>query len=483
MTATATTLLQRLGAFTVDAHHALPEDVAVSVERRTLDILGLCLAALELPTSAAAIGFAADQGGSDQAAAIGLGRTSASWAAFVNGVLAHSLDYDDTHLPSILHPSASVIPAALAMAERQHRDGDRLVPAIAAGLEICVRLGMAGYDRKSNNSVYFEHGQHATSICGAVGAAAAAAALIGDEPDAQLITDAMGIAISMAGGVIEANRSGGTVKRMHCGWAAHAGVTAAGLAAAGITGPPTGLEGRFGFFQAFLQGNAALHEVTDGLGEQWEVPKIFFKPYPANHFTHTIVDAGRQLAERGVTPDRIASAHIGVAGPIVRTLGEPLAIKQQPTTSYQAQFSGPYALAVGLFGGGGLGSALEDYTDELAVDPARRRLMGTVTVGADARCDAIYPYQFPSVVTVRTVEGDEVEVAVLVNRGGSENPLTADELGRKFHDNAARVVDDETIAQVAHRVGRLRSESDLPGLLGLLARPAVPTDQTLGRAL
>jgi len=236
----------------------------------------------------------------------------ATLAAFVNGVLAHSLDYDDTHLPSVLHPSASVVPAALAAAQAAGADGQALISAVAAGLEVCVRTGMAGYDQDARNSTFFDHGQHATSICGALGGAVSAAVLLG--LDAVGVTNALGIAASMAAGLIEANRTGGTVKRMHCGWAAHSAVSAAQLAAEGFTGPPTVLEGRFGFYQAWLHGQFDPAAITDGLGETWLVPDIFFKPYPANHFTHTAIDAAIELRSRGLRPEDVVVAGAGGAG-------------------------------------------------------------------------------------------------------------------------------------------------------------------------
>jgi 2-methylcitrate dehydratase PrpD len=462
------TLLQRLSTFAHDCRSSLPEEVADSVRQRALDIIGLAAAAVDLESSQAVAGFVRDQAGPPEAAAIGLGRTSAAWAAFSNGVLAHSLDYDDTHLPSILHPSASVVPAALAAAERAGAGGEVLVGAVAAGLEICVRLGMAGYDRSAGNSTYFEHGQHATSICGAIGAAAAAAAL---RPGAtpKRIGDAMAIAVSMASGVIEANRTGGTVKRVHCGWAAHSAVVAADLAERGITGPPTALEGRFGFFQAFLHGIYDGDEVVRGLGSDWHVPGIFFKPYPANHFTHTAVDAARRLAERGLRPDDVARAHLAVASPTVRTIGEPLEVKQRPETGYQAQFSGPYAVVAGLLGGGGLAVALEDYTDELARDPVRRELMSRVTVGSDPRCDEIFPAQFPAILTVTTHDGRELVEQVLVNRGGPQNPLSDAELARKFRDNAARGFEPDRVSEIEKAVAGLGRGTDAMQLGALLA--------------
>ena len=176
-------------------------------------------------------------------------------------------------------------------------------------------------------------------------------------------------------GIIEANRTGGTVKRIHCGWAAHSAVSAAELVAHGLTGPPTVLEGRFGFFQAWLHGRFDAARSTDGLGETWAVPDIFFKPYPANHFTHAAVDAAAALRAAGIGPDDVERLTLGVPAPNLRTIGEPIEVKRAPETGYMAQFSGPYAVAVGLLGGSGLGAGLDDYTDELAQDPRPPRMM------------------------------------------------------------------------------------------------------------
>jgi hypothetical protein len=155
-----------------------------------------------------------------------------------------------------------------------------------------------GYDEELRNSVFFERGLHATSICGAVGAAVAVAMLQGQ--DEAGIASAAGIAASMGAGLLEANRTGGTVKRVHCGWAAHCGVAAADLARHGLTGPPTVLEGRFGFLQAFCGDRAHPDAVVRGLGTDWELPRVVFKPYACNHFTHAGVDAALRLRAQGL---------------------------------------------------------------------------------------------------------------------------------------------------------------------------------------
>ncbi|HZE06116.1 MAG TPA: MmgE/PrpD family protein [Solirubrobacteraceae bacterium] len=459
------TIAQRLGEFAVtQTHDRLPDAVRSSVRQRTLDTLGIMVAASRLDTSRAVRAYAVAHDGRPEAHAVGVADPlSAEMAALVNGTLAHSLDYDDTHLPSVLHPSASIVPASLAMTEAAGRDGRALTAAVAVGLEICVRLGMAGYDREARSNVWFDRGQHATSICGTIGAAASAAVLLG--LGAEGVTNAIGLAVSMAGGVIEANRTGGTVKRIHCGWAAHSAISAARLAAHGITGPPTVLEGRFGLFRAFLDGNYDPSAIEAGLGERWEVPGIFFKPYPANHFTHAGIDAALALRAQGVAIEQVATLSLGVAEPTVRTIGEPLEVKRAPSTGYQAQFSGPYTVVAALLGGGGLGLGLDDFTDALATDSERRRHMAKVTVAGRAECSEIFPNQFPAVLTAQLRDGRVLEEAVLSNRGGPQRPLSDRELELKFADNAGRLLDDDALRQVQDAVLSLDRQDTIGPLL------------------
>lgn len=474
------TLAEQLASFAAQVREdGPPADVADSVAKRVLDTLGICIAAVDLPTSRAARSWVSDTGGAYQAGAVGVrDRVPAASAAFVNGVLAHSLDYDDTHLPSVLHPSASIVPAALAAGERARSTGADVVSAIAVGLEVCVRLGMAGYDAGAGNSMFFEFGQHATSICGAMGSAVAVAMLLG--ADEKGIVDALGVAASMSSGIIEANRTGGTVKRMHCGWAAHSGVSAAQLVAYGLTGPPTVLEGRFGFFQAWLHGSEVhLDEVTDGLGVRWSVPGIFFKPYPANHFTHAGIDAAIKLRERGLDPAQIEHIELRVAAAPHRTIGQPIDVKRAPGTGYMAQFSGPYTVVAGLLGGGGLGVGLADFTDALAHDPERRRLMALVDVAVDERCTAIFPHQFPAILTVRTSDGKLWTEEVLENRGGPGWPLTFVDLAEKFADNASRLLDPQSVDRLKDACGRIGELPEISELVDGL-RVIDPLDQQRG---
>ncbi|HWL99331.1 MAG TPA: MmgE/PrpD family protein [Nocardioidaceae bacterium] len=468
MTAVEETVVQRLARLAHDAQcDGLPDQLRDDVARRVLDVIGNSLAATDQPSARTVTAVVREWGGPPRATAIGSDlAVPPSAAALVNGTLAHSLDFDDTHLPSVLHPSSSVIPAALAVAEAQGAPATALLDAAAAGIEVAVRLGMGGYDRELGNSVFFERGQHATSICGAVGAAVAAAAVGG--LDQAGIAHAAGIAASMGAGLLEANRTGGTVKRVHCGWAAHSGVVAAELARHGLTGPPTVIEGRFGFLFAHVGESADVDAVVARLGERWELPGIFFKPYPCNHFTHAGIDAALELRSRGVVADDVDDIELGVPTPVLRTIAQPPEDKARPESGYHAAFSGPYTVAAALTGGGGLGLDHDDFTDQAAADEDRLALAARVRCVADERCDEIFPEQFPAVLRVRTRDGARHEARVDVNRGGPGNPLTAEELAAKFAMNAQRALDDEARAQVAKEVLDLPARADVGAVMRLV---------------
>lgn len=420
------------------------------VPGRILDILGLALAAQNDPAVRAVLASVRRWGGTAEATVIGTGdRLPAPAAALVNGVMAHALDFDDTHLPSVLHPSASIVPAALAAAEATGADGPALVRAVAAGIEICNRLGMAAYDRTLRNSVFFERGLHATSICGTIGAAAAATLLYG--LDAAGVAHAMGIAASMGAGLIEANRTGGTVKKTHCGWAAHAGVSAAVFAADGLTGPPTVLEGRFGFFAAYTDRKFDADALLAELGTRWELSRTVYKPYPTNHFTHPGIDCALALRAKGLDPAEVTSVELGVAAPVLRTIAEPAAEKTRPQTAYHGKFSGPYTVAAALLGGGGLGLSLGDFT-ELRADCLA--LAAKVTCVADERATELFPAAFAAVLRVRTSSGQLLEHRVDSSRGSAEHPLTEAELALKFQVNTTGVLAPVQAALLTDRAYR-----------------------------
>jgi len=204
----------------------------------------------------------------------------------------------------------------------------------------------------------------------------------------------------------------------------------------GLTGPPTALEGRFGFYAAHT-GAFDADAVVAGLGERWELLRTVYKPYPSNHFTHPGIDCALALRAAGLDPAAIDAVELAVPGPVLRTIAEPAAEKAHPRSAYHAKFSGPYTVAAALLGGGGLGLALSDFEH---LDEARLALAARVTCVADERASALFPHAFAAALTVTTVDGRQLTHRVDSSRGGPEHPLTADELTTKFATNASRTV-------------------------------------------
>jgi 2-methylcitrate dehydratase PrpD len=414
----------------------LPSEIVRAVQDRLLDTLGVALAGASSDAGQIVRRRAIDWGGSGAAGVLGEDlRLPASSAALVNGTYSHALDFDDTHLPSIVHPSAPLVPAVLAQANASDSSGQALLTALTIGYEISCRLGMAQYDRSNRRSVFIDRGLHLTSYVGAIAGAAAAAKVAGLDRDG--IAHAISIATGMGAGLIESSRSGGSVKKFQGGWSAHCAVVAAEMAGDGLTGAATALEGRYGLFNA-LCGDAAcdLEAITWGLGDYWYAPTIAVKPYPCSHFNHALVDAALKLREEGVRPEDVASVSLGVATLTVAAIGEPLEQKQRPSTPYFAQFSGPYIFASALAGGGGLGIAMADFDEAMINDPIRLRLSDACTVVGDSECDAIFPEQFPAHVQVVLRNGNKRDVRVMTNRGGAARPLGADELRVKLEATA-----------------------------------------------
>lgn len=429
-----TTLSARLAEFAVATAAELPQRIADDSRARITDTVGISIAARDSEPVQAALALAREWGGNPQATLLGFSdRVPAPVAALVNGTAAHALDFDDTHLPSILHPSASAVPAALAAAEVAGVSGRTLLAAVAVGNEIAIRLGNGADDPELGNNVFFERGIHATSLCGAIGSAAAAAVALG--LDVVQTRHALGIAASMGSGILEANRNGGSVKRVHCGWAAHAGVTAAQFARQGITAPDTVLEGRFGFFQAF----AGLHPVDEGfmagLGDDWELDRCFIKPYPTNVFTHTGIDAAMLLSKRSIDIDTIERIDLSVPMAVTRTIAEPREAKLRPQSPYHAQFSGPLTFAMAWRGGSGLGLYLDDFTQDALDDPFVRTLSERVFYVRDEEVESLYPERLPTIARVRLTDGTTIEERVMANLGTALRPIRPEQVQLKFDLN------------------------------------------------
>ncbi len=267
----------------------MPDAVRERARLHVLDALGLALASHTQPYSAPSIDGIATAGGAGDCSVIGdRRRLAARDAALANGLLMHGLDYDDTHLASIVHPSVASLPAALAIGEQLDASWDDVLAAYAVGVESAIRIGLAVKGG-------FHHvGFHATGIVSHFSAALVAGKLLG--LDEARLCAAQGIAASTASGVQVFLEEGAWSKRMHPGWGALSGITAAHLARAGFVAPNRPYEGRFGLFETHLHDTAVdADAMIAGLGARWHLPDTAIKPYPVCHFIHGCADAAVEL--------------------------------------------------------------------------------------------------------------------------------------------------------------------------------------------
>lgn len=435
----------------------IPSEVVESAKLRLLDILGICVAAREERGPRAARAVASSWGSADEAETIGWGdRVSASAAALVNGTLAHSLDFDDTHHEVRIHPSTVVIPTALAVAQKTKAGGKEFLEAAIAGFEALIRIGMVAPAR------FHERGLHATSLCGAPAAAAIAARLLG--LDAVGIAHAIGVAGSQASGLREAYLGDATdTKALHAGWASHAGVVAAQLAAEGFTGPRDVFEGRFGFYNAFVAPDPwDIDRLTDDLGEVWETPKIVYKLFPCGSLIHGCIDAALETREKpGFSVDEIEEVVCVVAPGMVSTVCEPEEQKLNPQSGYQAKFSLQYAVAAALIDGN---VTRASYSEERVADPKLRALLQRVRYETNPSLP--FPKKYPGEVQITLSGGRRIEASTPNSPGSPDKPATAGDLIRKFEGNVGDSLGDDR-QEVIDRVMNLENGTSIDEILEL----------------
>jgi 2-methylcitrate dehydratase PrpD len=390
------------------------------VEKLLIDVAGLCVAAREADYVQAVLkGWEASGG----CTAIGHARAlDAAGAAFVNGTAAHGEDFDDTFEGGPVHAGAVVVPAVLAVAEREKISGSAAVQAIALGVELMCRASLVA------PKLIHKAGFHPTAVLGAMAAAAAVSALLRLSKDQ--FVNALGIAGSMASGIIEYLAEGAWTKRLHPGWAAQSGIRAADLARAGFVGPRTVFEGTHGFYHGFARtAQGDWGKLVEGFGSRWIAETLAFKVYACGTMTHPYIDCARRLASK-VDLNKIDEIVCEAAEGTVHRLWEPLAAKRKPPSAYAAKFSQPYCIAAGFV----LGHAgLEAFTEERVHDPRLLAVASKVRYEIDP--DNPYPDEFTGHVRVRMKDGAVHEERQGHFRGGAHEPLSRADLEEKFRLN------------------------------------------------
>ena len=425
---------------------SLPIDLDRHLRRMTLDAVAGMVASSVGPVSGAVARHARALYPGGEATAMGHGASSILGAALVNGTSGHGIESDEGYTPGSVHPTSVVLPTVFALGESLGCDAARVRTASAIGMELACRIAAAGHPATRNRHF------HNTPVAGVFGAAAAAAVLRG--LTVAETANALGIAGSHAGGLFEFLGDSAEIKRFHPGKAARDGIAAADLAAAGLTGPTTVLEGTDGYFAAYAgePGESWFPEqVRDGLGEEWVLLKTYVKPYPCCRHLHGAIDGALELRrEHGIDPSEITAVRVETYPIAARHAGT------DPGTILQGQLSLPYTVAVALTRGA---VTLTDFESDGRADRAVRGLMERVTVSVDPDADAAYPRSGrPARVTVELSGGRSHATWVQHPYGEPAHPLSDEALEDKVRSLCEPVVG---VTATADLIEAVRSFDDL----------------------
>jgi len=454
------TLSEHLAGFAAELRWKdLPPEVVERVRLHVLDLIGVCLLSVRMDFARILREVAAASGGAPESTLVGAGlKLPAPLATLYNGGLAHGNEFDDTYSEGRWHGSAPVVPPALAVAELVHADGKALIVAIAAGLEVGCRLTRAA-------PTLLMQGFHSTCTAGVFAGALAVGRLMG--MDAARLANAMGVAGSFSSGTVAfLSDPEPWSKRIQVGHAGQSAITAARAASAGFRGPRDILDGRHGYFRSYArEGNYDLSRVTEALGQDWQLLKLYPKRYPCDHIAQGYVDCAIAIArEPGVIPTAIKRVECVVHPLAVPIMFEPEERRYSPENGWSARWSMPFNMAVALTDGA-LG--IDSWTDARANDPETRALMRKVGYVVDT--GLAFPGDYPARLRVQLADGRVLERDQPKVAGSVENPMSPDEYERKFLDNARRAIDPARAQALLAHFRRLPALEDVSALAPLYA--------------
>jgi 2-methylcitrate dehydratase PrpD len=451
-TGTAAALTLRLGEFAVAA--SPPQPARARAAAAVLDTAGVALAGASEPASRIARDVAVAEGGSACAILGTDARAGASGAALANGTAAHALDFDDMCFVSLAHPSAPLVPAALAAAELSGETGRAALDAYVAGFEIEARLGA------QMNPRHYQRGWHCTSTLGTIGAAAAASRLLG--LDAASAGHALGIAASQASGLKE--NFGTMVKPLHAGLAARNGVLAALLARGGMTASPLALDGPQGFLAAMDGERPSLADAVADLGSRWEIldTGITVKLYPSCAATHPTLDTILDLrTERPFGAEEVERIDVDVDSVTPNVL-----IYSTPSTGLEAKFSMPFCAAAAVVRGR---VGIDTFEPAALADADIASLMPRVAMRVDPSFDGAGPPLTQARVTIRLRGGRVLTRHADGARGYPANPPSDEELDAKFLACARRALSPDRASRALELLRGIDRLDDIRALTAALS--------------
>lgn len=463
MAASRPTVTEQAADFLLGARfETLEAAVAAAAREAIVDYVGVALAGAQEPVARNVRAWAAARSRASEAAVLGADglKLDPENAALCNAVAGHALDFDDTSWTTIGHPTTVVAPAAFAVAESVGASGADALVAYAAGVEVAHRIAELTMPEASEN------GWHTTGAFYALGAAAAACALL--RLDRSTTVSALGLAASRSGGV-RAN-FGTQAKPWHAGMAARNGLEAVSLAQAGVTASPASIEGPDGFVRC-LGGAEAFERLSERplrFGAPYDLAArgLAFKRYPCCSGSHPACDLIQDLAaEHGFGADDVVDVAVGVS-----LLAERELVAHAPTTAQEARFSMEFALAATLVAGP---LTLGSFTEETLEDPRVRRVMRVVRMSLDPALAALgFIGTAPVTMSVRLSDGRTVTGARDLAVGNPERPMSAEDHAAKFMSCAARAL-PLTDAHVL--LDRLQTIEREPSLRTLWTAPGLQT--------
>ncbi len=443
----------------------LPDAVVELGRKSILDGLGLALAGSVAPSGRIVAAYLADLGFSaGDSSVLGTAmRLPARFSAFANGIAIHADDFDDTQLAVatdrvyglLMHPTAPVLPAVLAVAEREGASGAAFTAAYHVGIEVCCKVAEAAAPR------HYQDGFHTTGTCGTFGAAAGVANLLRIDADRTALV--LGLAGSQSAGLRE--NFGSMTKPFHPGRSAESGVLAADLVRRGWSATSTVLEARRGFYNAAAGGydDAA---IRGRLGAPWTfaTPGISIKPYPSGSLTHPGMSLlSRLIEEHHIRPEQVASVRVGTNRHMPTTL-----LHNDPKDELQAKFSMPFSMAILLLR---RRAGLRDYTDATVASPEVRAMMARVDFHVDPEADAAGFDKMTTLIEVHRTDGSVVCGRADYGKGSPADPMSWDEVAAKFTECAGYGgLDASSIRHVVTTVADLPALDDVRRLTKLLNR-------------
>lgn len=451
------TITETVSDFVVGtSYDDIPQEAVTAAKRAILDCLGCAVAGIPEPGSEIVRGYIADLGGRPEATVVGGGfKASAPETALANGTMAHALDYDDVAVSWVGHPSVAILPAILALGERERLSGRKALEGYVLGFEVGAKLGAAiGFG-------HYMWGWHATVTLGTMAAAAASARMLG--LDAHGVRMALGLAASLAGGTRQ--NFGTMAKPFHAGSAARNGVVSALLAARGFTADEDILGGAMGFLKLFSGGaEYDPSRVTAGLGQPFDLvsPGVSMKPYPCCRLTHRCIDAMLHIIDEH--HPRAEDVESVVC--LTSEANPQVLIHSRPRAALEGKFSMQYCMAIALIDGM---VGLQQFTDEKVLDPRAQGLLSRVSFAHPQGLSGAEILGTPERVTVRLRDGTELSHEVLVAKGDPPNPMSDEEVAAKYRDCASSYLSTGDVQRSLELVSSLEEVEDVAVLMGLLA--------------